>query len=154
MLVIKDGQGAPTGLATVEDDGVHTPIHRDADRTALLEALGGLASSAGQGVMVTVLEAIVEKIIAAPATAAKQDALKASVDALTAAIRPPQNHFAVAPGAGALAQPTRRIYCNTAGTLTVTAGGQNLSYTVTAGQLIDIVATHITAAPANTVGQY
>lgn len=154
MLQIKDGLGAQTALATTEDDGVHTPTHRDADRETLLEALAPLATVTGQAAVVAAVEAVVAKLISAPATAAKQDALKASIDTLTAAIRPPQNHFAVVPGADALANPTKRIVCNAGGTLTVTAGGVNLSYTVTAGQWLDIVATHITAAPANTVGQY
>lgn len=84
----------------------------------------------------------------------KEDALKASIDALFAAIRPPQNHFLVAPGTGALANATRRIIAGAAGTLTVEANGVSASYPVQAGQIIDIVAQKITAAPAGTVGQY
>lgn len=85
---------------------------------------------------------------------AKDDALKASVDALLAAIRPPQNHFVIVPGTGALANPTRRIVAGAAGTLTVEANGVAASYAVSAGQIFDIVAQKITAAPANSIGQY
>jgi hypothetical protein len=168
MLPIKNGIGANAALETVENAGVHTPVHIDKDRAALLAAVGavsaalagkatdaGLAAVAGHvdGVE-ALLTTLVAKVIAAPATEAKQDALKASIDVLLAAIRPAQNHFVVVPGADPLANLTRRIVCNADGLLTATVGGVSASYTVVAGQQLDIVATHVTAAPANTIGQY
>lgn len=100
------------------------------------------------------LAAVLAKIIAAPATEAKQDALKASVDALLAATRPITGHFLVSPSGTALTNPTRRIVAGAAGTLTCTVGGTWVSYTVVAGQTLDVVATVISAAPAGTVGQF
>lgn len=57
-LLIKDGAGASRTIATTDDGGVHTPHHRDPE---VIEALAD----------------VLAKIIAAPATEAKQDTLLA-----------------------------------------------------------------------------
>lgn len=169
--------GASAALKSDVTDDEHIVHHRDADRAALLTALGALDPDPGLAAIVdalvgtlavsatalplpsgaatqATLASILAKIIAAPATEAKQDALKASVDALLAATRPITGHFLVAPGASALTNPTRRIVAGGAGTLTCTVGGVSVSYTVVAGQTLDVVATVISAAPAGTVGQF
>jgi len=70
-------QGTGTSIKTDQVAGVHTPYHKeDTDqRTALLAAFAGLATQ-------TTLAALLAKVIAAPATEAKQDTLIGHVDGI------------------------------------------------------------------------
>ena len=57
--------------------------------------------------------------------------------------------FAITPGAGALAKKANGILVGGAGTLTVTCqDGSSVTITAVAGQKIDLVVTHVTAASA------
>jgi hypothetical protein len=67
-------QGAGTSLKTDISGGVHTPYHLEdtTQRAALLAAFNGIATQ-------TTLAALLAKVIAAPATEAKQDTQISSV---------------------------------------------------------------------------
>ena len=141
------------GLATSLNGYVDGLEALGGSTNTLLTTLGGYLDGLEtlQGTANTSLTAIAGYV---DALEAKDDALKASVDALLAAIKPAAGHFAVTASGTALANSTRRIVAGAAGTLTCTVGGVSVSYTVVAGQTLDVVATHITAAPAGTVGQF
>lgn len=64
--------------------------------------------------------------------------------------------FSITPGAGALANPTTAgILVGGAGTVTCTIGGTSVVITAIAGQYLNVVATHVTAATATgLVGLY
>lgn len=178
--------GTDAALTSDVTGNEHVVHHRDADRAALLAALAALDPDVGLGAVVTALggtlavsaaslplptgaasqttlAAVLAKMIAAPATEAKQDTVIGHVDGietlltnLLAQLRSATSHIAITPGAGAIAGgPVRRLVIGGAGTVTVTANGVTVEYAVVAGQQLDIAATHVTAATATgIVGQF
>lgn len=79
IITVTEGVGA--AMKTDNVDGVHTPYKKEdaAQRADLLTALGQLGSQ-------TTLAAILAKIIATPATEAKQDVLNLLVDGVETAL--------------------------------------------------------------------
>lgn len=159
-LNVTPGTGA--ALKSNLDGGEHVVVHSEdaTQRAALLAALATLPTGAATQ---TTLAAVLAKLIAAPATEAKQDTIIGHVGGietlltnLLAQLRPATSHIAITPGPSAIAGgPVRRLVIGGAGNITVTANGVSVQYAVVAGQQLDIAATHVTAATATgIVGQF
>lgn len=75
---------------------------------------------------------------------------------------PARNGEVVVPAGADLARYYRSLYCNAGGTVTgimladetASGAGTSISWTVVAGQVLDVAFRRISVAPANTIGYF
>lgn len=94
----------------------------------------------------TTLAALLAKIIAAPATAAKQD----SIIAALALLAPASGAIAVTPSDSTTLSGVRALKIGTAGNVVATIGGSDFTFVCAAGERLDIQATKVKAATTAT----
>ena len=142
-LPVTVGSGA--SLKSNLDGSDHVVVHSEdtTQRAALLAAFQTLPTGAATQ---ATLASLLAKVISAPATEAKQDAL-------FNAIRPATGHAAVTPSDTVdLATPSRAIYIGGAGNIVVTVGGADVTYAVAAGTTLNVVASRIKATSTTATG--